>query len=103
MIDQLTPWHLNVLSVLDNPIQCMARHSVVNPWWGMGGPSTVLEQCLPDLRDQRETYDQIVRDLQSDGLLDQGQFLHVMMTGGGMVGSRTTDRGKRFIRFIASP
>ncbi|MBX3658790.1 MAG: hypothetical protein KF740_10180 [Ramlibacter sp.] len=103
LIDQLTPWHLKVLSVLDDPVQWMARHGVANPGWGMGGPSTVLEHCLPDLRGQRETYDQIVRDLQSEGLVGQGQFLHVTMTGGGMVGSRTTDRGKRFIRFITSP
>jgi len=103
LIDHLTPWHLKVLSVLDDPVQWMARHGIGNPGWGMGGPSTVLEHCIPDLRGQRETYDQIVRDLQSEGLLGQGQFMHVTMTGGGMVGSRTTDRGKRFISFITSP
>jgi hypothetical protein len=63
----------------------------------------VLEHCLPDLRGQSETYDQIVRDLQTEGLLGQGQFLHVTMTGGGMVASRTTERGKRFIKFITAP
>ena len=103
LIDQLTPWHLRVLSVLDDPGRWMQCHSVTNPGWRMGGTSTVLEHCLPDLRGQRDTYDQIVRDLQSEGLLGQGQFLHVMMTGGGMVGSRTTDRGRRFIRFISPP
>lgn len=103
LIDQLTPWHLKVLSVLDDPVRWMELHGVANPGWGAGGPSTVLEHCLPDLRGQRETYDQIVRDLQSEGLLGQGQFLHVTMTGGGMIGSRTADRGKRFIRFITSP
>jgi hypothetical protein len=100
LIDQLTPWHLKVLSVFDDPVQWMTRHSVANPGWGTGGPSAVLEHCLPELRGQRETYDQIARDLQVEGLLGQGQFLHVTMTGGGMVGSRTTNRGKRFIRFI---
>lgn len=103
LIDQLTPWHLKVLSILDDPVQWMTRHGVANPGWGIGGPSTVLEHCVPELRGQRETYDQIVRDLQLEGLLGQGQFLHVTMTGGGMVASRTTDRGKRFIRFITSP
>lgn len=103
LIDQLTPWHLRILSVLDDPVRWMERHGVGNPGWGMGGTSTVLEHCLPDLHGQRDTYDQIVRDLQSEGLLGQGQFLHVMMTGGGMVASRTTDRGKRFIRFITAP
>jgi len=102
LIDQLTPWHLRVLSVLDEPVRWMERHGVANPGWGMGGTATVLEQCIPELRGQRDTYDQIARDLQSEGLLAQGQFLHVMMTGSGMVASRTTDRGKRFIRFITS-
>lgn len=103
LIDQLTPWHLRVLSVLDNPVRWMERNGIANPGWGMGGPSTILEHCLPDLRGQRDTYEQVVRELQSEGLLGQGQFLHVTMTGGGMVEPRTTDRGKRFIRFITSP
>lgn len=103
LIDQLTPWHLRVLSVLNDPIRWMERNNIHNPNWGMGGASTVLEHCLPDLQGQRETYDQIVLDLQGQGMLGQGQFLHVMMTGGGMVASRTTDRGRRFIRFISEP
>lgn len=103
LIDQLTPWHLRVLSLLDNPIEWMERNAVVYPGWGMGGVSTVVEYCLPDLHGQRDTYDQIVRDLQVEGLLGQSQFLHLTMTGGGMVESRTTDRGKRFIKYISAP
>jgi hypothetical protein len=103
LIDQLTPWHLRVLSVLNDPLQWMERNHIHNPGWGVGGASTVLEHCLPDLRGQRETYDQIVLDLQGQGMLGQGQFLHVMMTGSGMVASRTTERGRRFIRFISAP
>ena len=103
LIDQLTPWHLRVLSVLDSPARWMERNGVANPGWGAGGVSTVLEHCLPDLRGQRDTYDQIVRELQSEGLLGQGQFLHITMTGGGMLESRTTERGKRFMRFITAP
>ena len=103
LIDQLTPWHLRVLSVLNDPTQWMERNNVHNPGWGMGGASTVLEYCLPDLQGQRETYDQIVLDLQGQGLLGQGQSLHVMMTGSGMVASRTTERGRRFIKFITAP
>ena len=56
LIDQLTPWHLSLLSLLDNPVQWMERNGVPNPGWGVGGPSTVLEHCLPDLRGQRDTY-----------------------------------------------
>lgn len=103
LIDQLTPWHLRVLSLLNNPRLWMERNGVAYPGWGVGGVSTVVEHCLPDLRGQRDTYDQIVRDLQVEGLLGQGQFLHGTMTGGGMVESRTTDRGKRYIKFITAP
>lgn len=103
LIDQLTPWHLRILALLDNPVQWMARNSISNPNWGMGGVSTVIEHCFQDLRGQRDTYDQIVRDLQNEGLLKQGQFLHITMTGHGMIESRTTDRGKRFIKFITAP
>jgi hypothetical protein len=52
-------------------------------------------------RGQRDAYEQIVRDLQAEGLIGQGQFLPITMTGGSMVQSRTTDRGKRFIMYLS--
>ncbi|MBY0242007.1 MAG: hypothetical protein K2X55_22115 [Burkholderiaceae bacterium] len=103
LIDQLAPWHLRVLAVLDNPELWMQRNHIQNPGWSMGGVSNVLEHCVPELRGQREIYEQIVRDLQSDSLMGQGQFLNITMTAGGMMESRTTGRGKRFINFISAP
>lgn len=103
LIDQLTPWHLRVLALLDSPVEWMERNKIRYPGWGMGGVSTVIEHCFENLRGQRDTYDQIIRDLQGEGLFRQGQFLHVTMTGHGMVESRTTERGKRFIKFITAP
>lgn len=103
LIDHLTSWHLRVLALLDNPIEWMGRNGIHYPGWSMGGISTVIEHCFRDLRGQRDTYDQIVRDLQAEGLLRQGQFLHTTMTGHGMVESRSTDMGKRFISFITAP
>ena len=103
LIDQLTPWHLRVLSLLSGPEQWMARNNVQNPGWSAGGVSTVIEHCFPDLRGKRDIYDQIVRDLQAEGLVGQGQFLHVTMTGRGMLESRLPDRGKRFLKFISAP
>lgn len=101
LIDQLTPWHLRVLALLNNPTDWMERHQLANPGWGAGGVSTVIEFCFPELRGQRDTYDQIIRDLQADGLMGQGQFTGLTMTGRGMLESRTTDRGKRFLRYIS--
>lgn len=103
LIDQLTPWHLQLLAVLNSPVQWMNHNGVAYPGWGTGSVSQVIEHCLPDLRGKRDTYEQLVRDLQADGLLGQGQYLHLQMTGRGMVESRTTDRGIRFIKFITDP
>lgn len=103
LIDQLTPWHLRFLALFNNPVEWMERNTIGYPGWSLGGVSTVIEHCFPNLRGQRDTYDQIIRDLQSEGLIMQGQFVHITMTGGGMVESRTTERGKRFIKFITAP
>ncbi len=103
LIDQLTSWHLRTLALLNGPVDWMARNDIRNPGWSMGGVSTVIEHCFSGLKGKRDFYDQVVRDLQVDGLIGQGQFIHVTMTGGGMVESRTTDRGKRFLKFISDP
>lgn len=79
------------------------RSGVAYPGWGMGGVSMVIEYCFPELQGQRDTYEQIVRDLQMDGLVKEGKFLHITMTGHGMVEARDTERGKRFIKYISSP
>ena len=102
LIDQLTPWHLLLLALLNNPVQWMEQNEIAYPGWSAGGVSTVIEHCLPTLRGKRDTYEQLVRDLQAEGLLGQGQYLHLTMTGRGIVESRTTDRGKRFIKFITA-
>lgn len=103
LIDDLTPWHLRLLGLLNDPARWMEKNAVKNPGWGMGGVSTVIEYCLPDLRGARDFYDQLVRDLQTGGLVHQGSFLHVTMTGGGMLASHTSEMGKEFISFISRP
>jgi hypothetical protein len=100
LIDDLTPWHLRLLGLLNDPTKWMEKNGIRNPGWGMGGVSTVIEHCLPDLRGARDFYDQLVRDLQTGGLLRQGSFVHVTMTGGGMLTSQTSEMGREFISFI---
>ncbi len=100
LIDDLTPWHLRLLGLLNDPAKWMEKNGVRNPGWGMGGVSTVIEHCLPDLRGARDFCDQLVRDLQAGGLVHQGSFLHVTMTGAGMLESHTSEMGKEFISFI---
>jgi len=100
-LDELSPWHIRVLDLFSGPEQWMQRNGIQYPGWGMGGPSTVIEHCFPELRNQREFYEQIVRDLQSRGLVHQGQFLNTTMTGRGMVEARTSGLANAFLAFIA--
>ncbi len=103
LIDELTPWHLRLLGLLNNPQKWMEKNSIGNPEWSMGGVSTVIEHCLPDLIGNRDFYDQLIRDLQVGGLVHQGNFTHVTMSASGMLGSRTSGMGKEFISFISKP
>ena len=100
-VDELSPVHLTLLALFDGPVSWMERNNIQNPGWGMGGPSSVVEHCFPTLRGRREVYEQLVRDLQARGLIHQGQFLNVTMTGKGMVESRTTQMGKAFIAYVS--
>ena len=100
-VDELTPTHLAMLAVFNGPVRWMELHHIQNPGWGMGGVSSVIEHCFPALRGKREVYEQVTRDLQARGLIHQGQFLNVTMTGTGMVESRTTEIGKAFIAYVS--
>jgi hypothetical protein len=101
-IDELAPTHLVVLAVLNNPVNWMEQNHVAYPAWGMGGVSTVIEHCVPALRGRREVCEMVVRDLQARGLVLQGQFLNVTMSGQGMVQSRTTEIGRAFLTHITN-
>lgn len=103
LIDQLTPWHLRVLTFLDNPKDWMLRHDIANPGWGTGGVSVVLEHCFPELKSKQEFYEQLIRDLQTEGLVGQGQFLNIPTHMHGMLQSRTSGMGKRFLKFFSEP
>lgn len=100
-VDELTPTHLAMLALFNGPVQWMQQHQIQNPGWSTGGVSAVIEHCFPALRSKREVYEQVVRDLQARGLIHQGQFLNITMTGNGMVESRTTDIGRAFIAYVS--
>jgi hypothetical protein len=100
LIDQLAPVHLRLLKFLDDPRIWMETHGINNPGWSMGGLSSVLEHCFPTMVGRRDVYDQVIRDLQTEGLVSQGSFTHTTMSGSGMLESRTSPRGRLFLRFI---
>ncbi len=94
-VDDLTPWHLRILSFFNDPSASGTR--IVT---SAGSLSQLLEVAVPELRGQREFYDQVVRDLESRGLMVHGG-IHGMMTASGMLASRTTNWGKEFLQFIS--
>lgn len=101
LIDELTPWHIRLLTLLDNPIKGMREKSVGNPGWSMGSVSSLIEYCFPELRENRDFYGLLIRDLQITGLIHQGSFVNTMMTGSGVMASRTENFGKQFINYIS--
>lgn len=101
LVDRYTPWHLIILHFLDDPRKYGVRNNISYPSWSMGGTSAVLESAMPELKGKRDFYDQIVKELYSNGLLNSDTFLHTTMTDQGMFASRTTAMGKQFLGFIS--
>ena len=90
-VDSLTPLHLQILKFFQAPI--------VPDGMSMGGLSNLIEREFPELRGQRELYDQLGKDLFSRGLLNAESF-HVTISESGLRQKRTTNLGDGFLRFI---
>jgi hypothetical protein len=103
LIDELTPLHVRMLSVLDDPEAWFDRHpDLVKPSFGLSSSvAALIETALPELRDRRELYDGIGFDLDQRRLGGGGGSLHTMMTASGAWSSRSTPLGQRFLTFIS--
>ena len=93
-IDSLSVLHLQILRLFQNP----TPPSGVS----IGGLGGVLEHNMPELRGQRDIYDQVWKDLRSRGLLNTDS-LHAMMSSQGLGAKRTTEIGDAFLRFVSEP
>jgi hypothetical protein len=101
-IDELTPWHLRLLSLFKNPGVWLQARGRPLPNILAGGIESVIELAFHDLRGQRPFYQQILRDLQVRGLMLQGNLLGVTMTTQGLLAPRIEPFGEEFLRFIGS-
>ena len=101
-IADLTPWHLRLLSLFNDPAGVSQRVGVNMSNISLGGISTLVERVYPELRGHKDFYTQLANDLTYKGLLDGVEF-GVTMTGQGMVAKRTTNAGDEFIRFVSAP
>jgi hypothetical protein len=101
LVDQLTPAHVAILSVMQNPRanqQVSQRLANVS----MGGLPLVVFAALPQLSGRKELVEVLWRELVDAGLLTSVN-LNVTMTGSGLLEKRTTAFGDRFLGFIADP
>ena len=101
-VDELTSWHLRILKFFDDPKRWFEKHEITLPNLEFGAPSHALTHAFPELKNERDFYDQVVKDLYSRGLMGLEQ-LQTTMTAQGIYASRTTSAGKEFIQFITSP
>ena len=90
-IDTMSPLQLQMLALFSAP--------PVLPGISMGGLSTVLEHGIPELRGNRELYDQLWKDLYARGLVNT-DGLHMTMSATGLASRRTTGLGQEFLQFI---
>jgi hypothetical protein len=99
-IDTFTEWHVRLLKFFNDPQAWAKKNKFVFPQYAAGSVTQVIEDVFPELREHQDFYTQIVKDLSDRGLMSNGGSLGVLMTAGGMLSSRTTRVGKRFIEFI---
>jgi hypothetical protein len=100
-VDSLTPWHLRILAFFESPESWFQRHNIPRPNITAGGQSHILEAGIPELRGQREFYDQIIKDLEARGLMPGGG-IHTMVSERGLWQARVTTWGREFLRFISA-
>lgn len=98
-ISDFTVWHIKILKLFDEPNEWFVKHNKNVPSFMAAGLSSILDIAYPELKGRREFYDLIWDDLQRAGM-HKTSGLHTTMTGSGLMASRTTEFGKRFLNFI---
>jgi hypothetical protein len=103
LVDGFTVWHLRILKFFADPRQWFQERGKEPPLYTIAGSlSQMLTTAYPELKDQRDLYDQITKDLSNRGLIG-ADSLHTTMSGQGACACRATELGQQFLRFIATP
>lgn len=98
-ISDFTVWHIKILKLFDEPNEWFENNNKTIPNFMSAGLSNILEIAYPELKGRRQFYDLIWDDLERAGM-HKTSGLHASMTGSGLMASRTTDFGKKFLDFI---
>lgn len=103
LVEELTPWHLRILSLFADPPKWFAERGKAVPQWSIAGSlSQLITTAYPELQSQREFYDLIGKVLYQRGLMNT-DGLHTVMSGHGALAKRTTAFADEFLKFISDP
>ena len=91
-VDTLTELHIQILKLFQAPTP--------PPGMSMGGLGNVIEHNMPNLRGQKDLYNQIWKDLYSRGLVST-EGINATMSGQGLGQKRSTNFGDSFLSFIS--
>lgn len=101
-IDELTPSHMRLLQFMDNPQHWYASHGLAWPNLYAGGLISIIEPAFPELAGDRPFLDTLVKDLGDTGMI-ASPGLSGTMTSQGLAASRSTEKGREFMRFVSGP
>jgi hypothetical protein len=102
LVERLHPWHLRLLRAMDDPARWAKEHNVNYRPAMSSSLGAFIEAAFPELKDRRDFYGQLWAELGQAGL-GGNSGLSTMMTETGWLPQRTTDRGRKFLRFISEP
>jgi len=98
-IDELSVWHLRLLKFFRNPKEWAERHGISFPSYYASSASQLLEVAFPELKERRNFYDQVWRDLHQRGLVSVDS-LHTLVSGQGLYNNQSSEMGMQFLEFI---
>jgi hypothetical protein len=101
LIDEFTVWHIRILTLFDDPQIWYIESGKEPPKLLIGTLSSVLIEAYPELKGKTDFCNLIWDDLHRAGL-HQSSSLQTMISGNGVLESRTTDFGKKFLDFISN-
>ena len=67
----------------------------------MGGADSPLFRRYSQMADRKDLVYKIIKDLQNDGMLSNGDFMNTTMSVSGIYAKRTTNLGDGFLKFIS--
>ena len=96
LVERYTGWHLQILEHFQCPEKGIGRGNDY-----MGGADSPLFRRYSQMADRKDLVYKIIKDLQNDGMLSNGDFMNTTMSVSGIYAKRTTNLGDGFLRFIS--